>query len=180
MAGRKDKEERKGECPAGKEEAKVKEPSESESDEDTEEDQRKLREELPELERKAAEKKTARELEKKEKERLEELAAKMLLATAAKTGEGGAGGGAGGAGGVADGSAVPKRNHLSVFVVKFPDTKSDKIDGREKYASFPIYETPALNVVQEFMKAESKGGLTAVAVIEKGKNYMVFDHRDKR
>jgi hypothetical protein len=178
MAGMKDKEGRKGEDPERKVEENADGSSDYSSDDDPDEIVRKAQEKLEKAKRKAAKRAAAIELEKeKEKERLQKVAAQMLVATAAKTGEAGAGGGAGGAAGV---SGVPKREHLSVLCVKFPADKSETSDGRVKYVSFPMIENPTVNHVKEFMKAETKGGRVEVTVIEKGKSYMVFDHRDNR
>jgi hypothetical protein len=174
MAGMKDKEGRKGEGHERKVEEKAEQSSDYSSDEDPEEIVRRAEEKLEKAKQKAA-KRAAIELEKeKEKERLQKVAAQMLVATAGKTGEAGAGGGAGGAAGV---SGVPKRDTMSIFVVKFP---VDNDASHDNWMAWPLYQNPKMNVTQEFMKAESKNKRIEVTIVEKGKSYLVLDLKDNK
>lgn len=157
MAGGKDKDEGVCDGPGRTGEASVPDISECSSDEDADETVRKAQEMLAAAEKKKAEKLAAKQ--EKEKKRLLEEAAGALVA---------AGQGAG---------SDKKRDHMSMFVLKFP---VDKGESHDNYVAWPIFENPTRNCVKDFLKAEASNEPVEVTVVEKGKSYLVLDHRDNK
>jgi hypothetical protein len=175
MAVSKDKEEHKGEGLEWKVEAKAEESSDSSSDEDPDEIVRKAQQKLEKAKRKTAKRAAAIELEKeKEKERLEKLAAHMLLATPAKTGEAGAGGSdSGDAPGAGD---AKKRSHMSFVVVRTEMPHETET----KSVALKLFETPRNNFVKDITMAIESGNDGLFMILQEGVTYMVFDKRDSK